>query len=431
MPLQVTPWQTGNPVTAKSMNLALYTADGSQGNPNGILWQAQRPVFLENYTAAGTVPASAGGTRSSLALAAGRSPPARWSWTPPAYYGQTSDLPGRGYYQYTPVIKGLLRGRAVRRRVDDHRPLPRHHLPGHPDQRGRGPARKRHLLPRRHPVRRPSTSRDSTPFYLDLRNTGINTWQPAVLIDDSGAASTTIRSNLTDCSGEATKLYAIWAGVSAASTNNAFFTKNGTYNFTAPAGVTTVSVQATGAGGGGGAGQGAYRWRRWRRRGVGAEHRGGGDPRPQLHGGRRRRRGRGALSRAGTAPPARCPVSPGTRSPSPPTPGRAAPGPPSPRTAPGGRAGTGSTAPSHNNGGAGAAGATGSYGGGGGSSASSAAAGNTASGAAGAAAPSGGGNGGNGGTDADRPRPVRRGRGLPAQLLHGHDALTDPGRATR
>ena len=53
MPLPVTPWTTGTPIDSKSLNLALYTIDGTLNKPQGILLHGQRPMSFEVIGAAG------------------------------------------------------------------------------------------------------------------------------------------------------------------------------------------------------------------------------------------------------------------------------------------------------------------------------------------------------------------------------------------
>jgi Glycine-rich domain len=397
VPLQVTPWATNNPVTAKSLNLALYTCDGTQDTPNGIQAQAQRPVFLENYTfSAGTVSSSTGGTRTSL-TGSGSVGSCQVVMDTAGYYGQSSDLPGTGYYRYTPVIKGssgdgVSAGGWV---IIAHFAA----VTTQTTQTSVGADLLENGTFSRAGTRFPaSTTHDSTPFYLDLRNTGTNTWEPAVLVADSSSTPTSMHVNATDASGEATKLYAVWAGVSAGVTDSASYTAAGSYNFTAPAGVTSVSAAPTGAGGGSGAGQGPYAGGgggggEWAQNAsvsvtaghdytvtVGAGGAGGTEPGGAGTAG-------GVSSFAGDTQTVTAHGGAGGA------------GATVSADGAGGAGGTGSTAPSHHDGGAGAAGQTGTGGGGGGSSASAAGAGNTASGTAGALAPSDGGNGGAGGSD--------------------------------
>ncbi len=396
MPLQVTPWETGNPITAKSLNLALYSCDGTQDNPNGIGFQAQRPVLLENYTHALAINTSVAGTRTSLTTS-GTVASCQVVMDSAGYFGQTSDLPGAGYYRYAPIIAGssgdgvsaggwtILAHFAAITTQTTQTSVGADLLENGTFSRGgtRFPA---------------STSRDSTPFYLDLRNAGVNTWNPAVIVDDSSSTQTTMHVNSTDISGEASKFCAIWAGVSAAAEGSAFYSVNGTYNFTCPTGVTEVTAQSTGAGGGGGAGQGDF----------GGGGGGGGEWAQNTAVGTTPGHDYtvvvGAGGTAGAQPGGSGGVG-GSSSFAGDTQtvtgngGQAGTGATALADGTGGDGGSGSTAPSHNPGGDGASGSTGAYGGGGGSSASSAGDGNNATGPSGASAPSGGGPGGAGGAD--------------------------------
>lgn len=403
MPLQVTPWAdpdpatgAGNPVKAKLLNLALYTSNGAGDHPNGIAFQAYRPILFEAKAAALTLLTSPAGTRSVLATS-GTTASSFMVMDSAGYFGQTSDLPGKGYYQYTPVIAGSS-GDGVSPggwMIVCHFAA----IAGQPTQTSVGADINENGTLSRSGTRFPaSTSHDSTPFYLDLRNVGTGTWQPSVFVDDSSSTQTTLLASTTDPSGETSKFYAVWAGVASGGIGTESFTSAGTYNFTAPPGVTSLTVTSTGAGGGGGAGQGPY-----------AGGGGGGGEAAQntavaVTPGSNYTAVVGAGGTAGVTPGGNggaggASTFAGDSQTVTGNGGSRGAGAGVSGDGSGGAGGTGSAAPTHHNGGTGAGGAHGKYGGGGGSSASPTMAGTAGTGASGGAAPSGGGNGGNGGTD--------------------------------
>src|SRR6185437_1586346 len=102
----------------------------------------------------------------------------------------------------------------------------------------------------------PSSTQDSTAFFLDLVNVGPSvTWTPAVTVAaSSGTASLVV--NATDSNGETCRFCALWASVSATSAGAAFFpnASGSPYPFTVPQGVSQLTVAPIGAGGGGGGG---------------------------------------------------------------------------------------------------------------------------------------------------------------------------------
>jgi hypothetical protein len=107
MPLPVTPWAGYGWPTAKSLNLALYTCDGTATRPNGITFQCQGRLFLESFAGAASVPSSPAGTSTVIS---GTAPSARsFSFYDCAgYWNATSDgTPFSGnYYRYVPAVPG-------------------------------------------------------------------------------------------------------------------------------------------------------------------------------------------------------------------------------------------------------------------------------------------------------------------------------------
>lgn len=392
MPSPVASWVDNTPLTAKSLNLALYTSDGTADNPNGIAFHAQRPLLFEAYNRSLTVPGSVAGTRSTLA-SSGTITSCWVIMDTAGFFGQTSDLPGKGYYQFKPVIYGGL-GDGV--------------TPG-----------GWHIISHFAPISSKSTltavgadlyqdgvfylsgtrqaaatNHDNCAFFIDLVNVGTHQWAPSVRIDDSSSASSALKVNVTDSSGETPRFVTIWAAIAGTSSGNESWTTAGTYSFTAPAGVTSVTASVIGAGGGGGGGNPNYG-------GGGA---GGGEYAQQVINVTPGNNytvnvGAGGLGGAAGVSGSAGGISTFAGDTASVTAHGGSGGGSAATNANGvgGAGGTGSTNTTHFNGGAGVTGATGNYGGGGGSSAGSSSSGNKASGSTGGVAPAGGGPGGDGG----------------------------------
>jgi hypothetical protein len=400
MPIPVPPFAADTFPAAKTLNLALYTADGTLDNPTGVAFLAYRPLFFETYGSATTWHSAPGGSQTSMSAAASSVSSSLVVLDTAGYYGLTSDLPGLGYYQYTPAIQGSA-GDGV--------------TPG-------GWMVVSSFVPVVHTStqtsvsadlyevgvaatsgsrQQPNTTNDSCPFYLDLVNVGTNTWAPALTLYDSGSA-TAANAVSADASGETPRFAAMWAAASSTTSGQISYTANGTYSWTAPAGVTSVTVTGLGAGAGGGAGNVS---------GGGAEFGGGGG------GGGEFASGTVAVTSGNVYAPTVGAGGPGGAEPGgggtaggttqfagdvanvTANGGSSGGGATTGGNGAGGAGGTGSSASTHHNGGAGATGSSASYGGGGGSSAGKTAAGNSATSAAGASPPSGGGPGGSGGTE--------------------------------
>ncbi len=253
MPAPVTPFVSDTWPTSKALNLALYTCDGTSDNPNGIAFHACRPVLFEAYSRTLAIPASSGGTQTSLS-SSGTVTTSMMVYDTAGYYGQSSDQPGAGYYQFRATVNGS----AGDGTTAGGWMLLSHFAPLNPtttqtsvsaDLTGTA------QTPVSGTRQAPSGTLDSCPFFLDLVQTGpTTTWSPAVTVRDSAGAATTNAVNTSDASGETPRFYAIWAAVSATAVGQATYSTGGTFPFTAPAGVTSVTVAATGGGGGGGAG---------------------------------------------------------------------------------------------------------------------------------------------------------------------------------
>lgn len=398
MPIPVPAWtQTGFP-TAKYLNLATSTSDGSGDHPTGTVFLAARPVLFEAYTTAAVFPASATGTQSVMSTS-GTTTSSLMAYDGAGLFGKSSDLPGYGYYEHTAAVPGsagdgvtpggwmILAHFAAVAAGGTQTALEAGWLPTGGS-----------LVPGSRQL--PSSANDSTAFALDLVNVGTIAWQPALTIADSASASATAVVNVTDPSGHTCRLYAVWAAVSATTSGLAQFTSAGTSSWVAPAGVTQVTVAALAAGSGGGAGNSSAGGEEFGGGGggggeyaqgtvsvtpgnvytvnVGAAGQGGVQP-----GGAGGAAGDSSFSGDTATITANGPAGGGGAT----TTGNGA----------GAAGGSGSTAPVHYNGGAGDSGTTATAGGGGGSSAGTGAAGNSATDGAGASAPPGGGPGGNGG----------------------------------
>jgi hypothetical protein len=456
MPSPVATFVSDTWPSAEALNIALYSVVNSQDAPTGIpaptgiAFHAYRPVLFESYTRALTIPASSGGTQTSLA-SSGSVTTSLMVYDTAGYAGQTQDQPGAGYYQFLASVVGSA-GDGV---TAGGWTLVSHFAPitGRSTQTSVSADLNGTAQPSVSGTRQaPSGTLDSCPFFLDLVNAG-NTvaWAPAVTIRDSAGSSATSAVNAADSSGETPRFYAVWGAVSATSSGQAVFNAGGSYPWTAPAGVTSVTAANTAAGGGGGAGNVS---------GGGTEYGGGGA------GGGEFAKGSVAVTPGNTytvvvgaagaggvtgvasgnggaggdsiftgdAPPAVHAHG-----------GSGGSGASVSANGAGGAAGTGSTNTTHHDGGAGAAGATAASGGGGGSSAGTGQAGATATGPNPAPAPPGGGPGGAGGqagitvvqavhyhaagnkVSASFPSAVQAGNTVVAFVIYqGTKATTDP-----
>lgn len=398
MPIPVTAWVSNIFPTAKSLNMALYTTDGSADNPNGIAFHAFRPLFFENYTKAQTFTTSSTGVQTNLNSFAGTASSCQVIYDTAGLYGQTSDSPGLGYYGFSPAINGAA-GDGI---TSGGWSVMCHMAPIKSTATQTSVSADMNFAGSTASTfgsrQAPNNPNDSCPIFIDLINSGENTWEPAVTIRDSGSASATNTIDTTDSSGEAARFLTLWAAVSATTQGNAFFSPGGSYNWTAPNGVSSVTVSAFGGGAGAGAGNVS---------GGGAEFGGGGGGGGEY--------AAGALAVTGGN---NYPVTVGAGGPGGTNPGgngtaggnSAVSGDAATITGHGGSAGVGATTladgaggaggtgagGTHFNGGSGATG-TGTYGGGGGSSAGTGSAGNNASANSGGAAVVGGGPGGSGG----------------------------------
>ena len=260
MPLPVTTWVTETFPTAKSLNLALYTCDGTNGNPNGIAFHAYRPILFDTYGTAVTFQSSSSGVQSIMSSpgpASVATTVASVIYDTAGYFGQTSDAPGgQGFYQFTPAVTGsagdgiTAGGWSIVSHFVPVKPTGTQSVVG-ADIIAAVPSGSVATTGGR---QAPSTVNDSCPFFLDLVNSVGTTWKPAVNIRDTAGSSTTNVVNLTDSSGETCRFYSIWAAVSSAVVNQVVFNVNGDYQWTAPAGVTSVTANLIAAGGGGGGG---------------------------------------------------------------------------------------------------------------------------------------------------------------------------------
>ena len=396
MPIPVAAWVDSTFPTAKSLNLAMYTADGTGSNPTGVSFLAYRPLLFESYSTAGTIHANAAGSQSSLSgvTASGTATVSTVWYDTSGYYGLYADQPGAaGSYQFTPAVKGSAGDGST---VGGWTVLAHFAAIAHKATQTSVSADL--LGTDQTPVagtrQAPSASLDSTAWFCDLVNVGGGiTWSPAVTVADSGSNSTTLAVNTTDSSGETCRFTSVWAAVSATTSGQAVYSQGGEFPFTAPVGVTEITSVNTGSGAGGGMGSTSA-----------ATYGGGGG------GG-----GQTSIGAVSVTPMNDYTVQVGIGG----QPGE--PGNPSvfvgdvaSVTAEGGAAGgnatgsadgaagaggTGGTGATRYSGGSGAAGSTNSYGGGGGSSAGTGQAGTNAMSSAGAPSPTGGGPGGAGGVE--------------------------------
>lgn len=224
MPLPVTPWTADTPITAKSLNLALYTIDGTLDKPQGILLQGQRPMSFEVIGEAGGVllfTSSSAGHRNIIA-ASGDTEPAVTVLDSAGYYGQSTDgVYWFAGYAFTPVIAGTT-GDGV---TPGGLTIACHFIPVNGttsttlDSAGADMDNGGVFLNagsrQRPPGSTPGTY-DVCPFYLDLLETSGTDLQPAVYLVDSSSTAGVPVYNATDSSGETPRFFTLWAAVSAA-----------------------------------------------------------------------------------------------------------------------------------------------------------------------------------------------------------------------
>jgi hypothetical protein len=215
MPLPVTLWTATTPIDSKSLNLALYTVDGTLGKPNGILFHALRPMTLEVLNNSAALTTSSGGTRSEL----DQSGSSKWNAIQIAdnagYYGQTSDgtYPACAYH-LIPVIAGST-GDGV---TAGGWTIFCHFVPitSPSTQTSCGASIDNNSSfvvngSRQKPVS--AAQNDSVPFVLDLQDVTGGKFQPSVFAADSASAASATVVNTTDSSGLTSHFFTIWAGV--------------------------------------------------------------------------------------------------------------------------------------------------------------------------------------------------------------------------
>ncbi len=477
MPAPAVSWVSDTFPTAKSLNLALYTSDGTNDNPTGIAFHAYRPILFESFGTALTITSRTGGSQQSLSSPGPASVATTRSfiyYDTAGYFGQSQDAPaGAGYYQFVPAIFGSNGNGATAVSPSA----------GQGDQVGQagGWTIISHFAPVTDTATQVSVSADllaisgiqngstvsttgvraantgtapTTPFFLDMVKSDLRTWQPAVTLTDSASASASLIVNTVDSSGETPRFYSIWAAASSTVDASAIFNVNGVYQWVAPAGVTSVTASVLGAGGGGGGGNissGGVE--------IGAGGGGGGEFAQDTvtvtpgvgyvvnvgaggSGGAPGVNGNTGANSTFSGDVLSVLAHGGTRG------GSAS----TTASGTGGSGGTGSAAATHFNGGAGASppafffGAINTFGGGGGSSAGGAKAGNDANSSTGARAPAGGGPGGQGGQNGFNviqsgqdfhnnsiqftmqfTKPLQQGSALLAFILYqGDNASSDP-----
>jgi hypothetical protein len=220
VPYPVASWSEDVPLDSKSMNLALYTVDGTLGKPNGIAWHAQARISCETITnPAGPFlifPSSASGTQTIIS-GAGINHPGAMLFDSAGYWGRSSD--GTFWisaYTFAPAVPGGS-GDGV--------------TPG-------GWTVICHFMPIANNVsttidgvgcdlsangsfvcagarQKLNFANDACAFFLDIQNTTTGgPWQPTVTIIDSSSTSAVPRWNATDSSGETPRFFTLWACIS-------------------------------------------------------------------------------------------------------------------------------------------------------------------------------------------------------------------------
>lgn len=218
MPLPVTPWTADTPIDSKSLNLSLYSVDGTLNKPQGILLMAQRPISLEVVGQAGeviTFNSAPTGARTIISNA-GVNVPGVTIVDTAGYYGQSTDgVYWAATYTFTPAIAGTQGDGAT---------------PG-------GWTIVCHFIPIQNNIststdgigadldesgvvvcsgsrQKLNFANDACAFFLDLQNATGKTFQPSVTIVDSTSTPAAPRCNATDSSGETPRFFTIWAGIS-------------------------------------------------------------------------------------------------------------------------------------------------------------------------------------------------------------------------
>ena len=212
MPLQVTPWITDEWPTAKSLNKAAYTVNGTPSRPNGITFQATGRLFVAGYAGLGVAPASPAGTRTVLS---GTVPAANsyGFYDSAGYFNATSDgTPYSGsYYHYKPAVaggagNGVTPGgwTVVSHMVPVQNESGTQYLIG-ADWGGGAGGRQ---------ATTPPSAAIGTPFAMDLVSTLGGTVTPAVWITDPSSSPGIVPSPLTpsDMSGQNPLFWTLWAG---------------------------------------------------------------------------------------------------------------------------------------------------------------------------------------------------------------------------
>lgn len=220
MPFPVASWSEDVPLDSKSMNLALYTVDGTLGTPNGIAWHAQARISLETITnPAGPFllfQSSPTGTRTIIS-GAGINHPGAMLFDSAGYWGRSTD--GTFWisaYTFTPITPGG-KGDGI---TPGGWTIICHFIPiannvsttidaAGADLDSGGSfvcGGSRQAL---------NVANDVCPFFLDIQNATGATWQPSVWIVDSTSTAAIPRWNATDSSGEIPRFFTIWAAVSS------------------------------------------------------------------------------------------------------------------------------------------------------------------------------------------------------------------------
>ena len=210
MPQPVAPWAgTGWP-SAKSMNIAMYSADGTALKPNGVLFQSLGRLFLESGGSVTLASATSAAGHRNILTGTVTSYNGFMALDSAGYFNATSDgTPYSGaYYRYLPAVPGSSGTMTAAGGIV---------LAGHvcpvsttatQEAVGAGFAAVDGAR------QKSNGSFYSIPFCLDLTATQGGTITPSVTITDSAsaAAATVSQPPQTDLSGALPRFQVLWAG---------------------------------------------------------------------------------------------------------------------------------------------------------------------------------------------------------------------------
>jgi hypothetical protein len=220
VPSPVTNWTVNTFPTAKSLNLALYTADGTYGAPTGIQWNALRYITFSAFGNTGTTAEYASsptsGTRSQLGSGGGVSWPANMMLDNAGYYGAASDGPWwlAGY-----TFQSAVSNSTGELNTPGGLTLMWHFIPVNThsttDSIGADLNSNGSFSVSGTRVRPPNPGNFACcAFFLDVQDSFQEKMQPAILVVDSSSGSVSPVVNTNDCSGTTPRFYTMWCGVS-------------------------------------------------------------------------------------------------------------------------------------------------------------------------------------------------------------------------